>query len=305
MAYKPELKKWCSFEEQAGILISRGLELSGSEGEDKDDLVKFLSCYNYYYVTGYLFAHLRKNGKYLDEYDRPLQFERIREILSFDSVLRMLLLFCVDLIEKDLRTKIAYFLGEVYGPDGYLSKENFSSGKGWPKAYDRFLEIFEHLKRVNKDNQFVKHHQEKYGGTMPIWVAVEIMPLGTLYHLFDMSPIGIKRRVSQCFRVSVEEMESWMSCLVKYRNLFAHNHRLYRHDLPVQPRQRGRHNLTTRKLFSCLLVMKYLFSNSVNVDVWNGFVLGVIESMIKDNTLNMDSCYGIPENWKDVLFIHT
>lgn len=64
----------------------------------------------------------------------------------------MLLLFCVDLIEKDLRTKIAYFLGEAYNRDGYLSKENFSVRAVFSvhAVSLRYLST----SNVNKDNQF-------------------------------------------------------------------------------------------------------------------------------------------------------
>lgn len=292
------LKEWKSYEEQADILIKRGIVT-----ENRKEIVDFLSCYNYYYVTGYLFNHLIEDSKYIDEYNRPMRFDNVKDIIYLDSVFRMMMLFCVDLIEKNLKSKVSYYCGEFYGADGYLNEKNFVSSNGYPNVYNKFRKTFKELKEKNKEKSFIKHHFKKYNGVLPIWVAVEIMPLGTLFHLFDMLNIKVKRKISKGLRISVEELESWFLCLVKFRNLFAHNNRLYRYDLPIQPKQRKGYKVNTRKLFSCLMMMRHLFENSIDRGFWNTFVIINIDTIVKTNRINMHNCYGFPENWKEILQI--
>ncbi|WP_267911299.1 Abi family protein [Corynebacterium macginleyi] len=44
---------------------------------------------------------------------------------------------------------------------------------------------------------FVSHHKSKYGGTLPIWAAVEIMDWGMLSYLYGMSPNIVRKRIAE------------------------------------------------------------------------------------------------------------
>ena len=162
-------KVWCSFEEQADKLIGRGLEVG-----HKEQLIEYLKSHNYYYLTGYLYQYFDDSTKrYVDTTNKEgkLTYFKIREIISFDSFLRALINYQIDIIERDIKTKVAYYIGEKYGALGYLNDSQFTEQTGFKK----FKKLLNKYIRQNRNQEFIKHHDSKYKGQLPIWVAVEIM----------------------------------------------------------------------------------------------------------------------------------
>lgn len=288
-------KVWKSFEEQADKLIQNGLKCS-----DKDSLVEYLMTHNYYHVTGYLYEYkdIRNNlFKDANEANEELTFIKIKGIIRFDGLLRALINYQIDIIEKDIKTKVAYYLGQDYGPLGYLTNPQFTS----QHEFSKFKKLLKEYKNQNRAKDFIRHHNLYYEGDLPIWVAVEIMPLGTIRKLFSFSHIKTKRSILRHYPFSLEHFESWFRCLVKFRNLVAHNNRLYRYKVQETPKKSKLYSKLTGKIFDYIVVLKELYPFS-NRSEWNELFISVLDHAEKNDLIKLQE-YGFPENWKELLKI--
>lgn len=288
-------KVWCSFEEQADKLIERGLIVN-----NKVELIEFLKSHNYYYLTGYLYQYFDENTKtYSDttNKDGKLTYYKIREIISFDSFLRALINYQIDIIERDIKTKVAYYIGEKYGALGYLTDSQFTQ----QTEFEKFKELLNNYIRQNRNQEFIKHHDDKYDSKLPIWVAVEIMPLGTLLKLFSYSDIKTKRKIVKCYSFNdLRKFESWFYCLVKFRNLVAHNNRLYRYNIKMTPKRSQVYPTLTGKVFDYIVVLSELYPRDSKL-TWNGMFINVIQNIVAKQSFVDLIEYGFPENWNNII----
>lgn len=288
-------KVWCSFEEQADKLIGRGLEVS-----HKEQLVEYLKSHNYYYLTGYLYQYFDDSTKkYVDttNKDGKLTYFKIREIISFDSLLRSLINYQIDIIERDIKTKVAYYIGEKYGALGYLNDSQFTEQTGFKK----FKKLLNKHIRQNRNQEFIKHHDSKYKGQLPIWVAVEIMPLGMILKLFSYTDIKTKRKIVRSYSFNnLDKFESWFYCLVKFRNLVAHNNRLYRYNIKMTPKRSQIYPTLTGKVFDYIVVLSELYPRDSKF-TWNEMFINVIQNIVAKQSFVDLIEYGFPENWNNII----
>lgn len=288
-------KVWCSFEEQADKLIGRGLDVG-----HKELLIEYLKSHNYYYLTGYLYQYFDNSTKrYVDitNKDGKLTYFKIREIISFDSLLRSLINYQIDIIERDIKTKVAYYIGEKYGALGYLNDSQFTAQTGFKK----FKKLLNKYIRQNRNQEFIKHHDSKYKGQLPIWVAVEIMPLGMILKLFSYTDIKTKRKIVRCYSFNnLDKFESWFYCLVKFRNLVAHNNRLYRYNIKMTPKRSRIYPTLTGKVFDYIVVLSELYPRDSKF-TWNGMFINVIQNIVEKQTFVDLIEYGFPENWNNII----
>lgn len=288
-------KVWCSFEEQADKLIGRGLEVG-----HKEQLVEYLKSHNYYYLTGYLYQYFDDSTKrYVDtaNKDGKLTYFKIREIISFDSLLRSLINYQIDIIERDIKTKVAYYIGEKYGALGYLNDSQFTEQTGFKK----FKKLLNKHIRQSRNQEFIKHHDSKYKGQLPIWVAVEIMPLGMILKLFSYTDIKTKRKIVRSYAFNnLDKFESWFYCLVKFRNLVAHNNRLYRYNIKMTPKRSKIYPILTGKVFDYIVVLSELYPRDSKL-TWNGMFINVIQNIVAKQSFVDLIEYGFPENWNNII----
>ncbi|BCW62940.1 hypothetical protein StoSoilB22_19130 [Arthrobacter sp. StoSoilB22] len=97
------------------------------------------------------------------------------------------------------------------------------------------------MQRYNKGladskEDFVKHHQAKYAGTLPVWAAVEILDWGALTYLYGFSPRQIQDGIADKFGLTAPQLESWMKSLNVVRNICAHHGRLFNKVHAIKPK---------------------------------------------------------------------
>ena len=118
-----------SFDQQADVLIQRGLIVS-----KKEELVEFLSRVNYYRLSGYSYTF-----KVIDPQDgkevflKGTTFEVIKNRYEFDRRLRILLMTAIERIEVAiLRTRFVECHALKYGPFGYADQRNYDPHSALP-----------------------------------------------------------------------------------------------------------------------------------------------------------------------------
>ena len=113
-----EVKPHLSYEGQIDKLCEKGCIID-DDSFCRDVLVNI----GYYRLSAYFLPFKNAAGNYIDN----LSFERVYRVYEFDRKLRNLLFSAIEVIEVSLRTKLAHFHSEKYGPLGYLSTSSFNS----------------------------------------------------------------------------------------------------------------------------------------------------------------------------------
>ena len=234
-----------------------------------------------------------------------ISINHLFDLYTFDSAFRSLILHTIEQIEIQLRTQLAYYLSLKYGAEGYLNPDNFiiKCKKDGTNIHTNIIESFQNeCKRQNKV-PFVVHHNEKYGGHFPLWVAVELFTFGNLSSLLDIMKEEDKKKIATMYNTEPKYLKSWILSLVEVRNICAHYSRLYNMPLKQTPflysEYRKYRDKKINKIFPVLLVIKRMLDD--NQELWDSFFIDLC-TLIKDysNVLNL-FYIGFPASWKSVL----
>lgn len=83
---------------------------------------------------------------------------------------------------------------------------------------------------------FVAHHRRKYGGTLPVWAAVELLDWGGLSYLYGFAPRAVQDSIAGVCGLRSPQLSSWLKALNVLRNTCAHHGRLFNRVHTLQPR---------------------------------------------------------------------
>lgn len=285
-------KPWLSFAEQCRVLKDRGLDIS-----DRKFMEKLLSTYNYYYITGYLHSYKDTDGKYR----KGTCIKEINQAIKADRELHMLFSYVIEIIERKLKSVMAYYIGKNHNADDlvYLVyNKNYSSTD---TRINKFLPYFRKSVENNKELPFVNHYLCKYDGIFPIWVAVEVFTLGNLENLYSILDKKTKREIADEFFVKATVLTQWIKCLRVFRNTLAHNGRLHNFTFRLHPKQFEEWKIEqTNMVFDYIYMCKFLIPEN---DEWEQVLVRSLEAVFNGNHIKLSS-YGFPPNWKDLLINH-
>ena len=219
-------KKALSFEAQAERLIERGLIA------DKDDLVQRLSSVSYYRLSGYLYSFRRPGS---EDYIEGTTLRVIWDRYCFDRRLRVLFLDAIERIEVSIRTQLTYHFAHEHGAFGHCDERNFPNLKiaDYIDWRDSLLTETSRSKEA-----FKKHFFKKYGEShrnLPVWMASELMSMGSLLTLLKGVDGAITGKVAAHFDMADELLLSWLRSLYAARNISAHHSRLWNRVLGYAP----------------------------------------------------------------------
>ncbi len=291
------LKQPLHVELQLLKLLNRGLIV-----HDFSRARTILLSTNYYHLTGYL-HHCKATILNPEDpcicaeiYDTPLTFDDISNLITFDSKLRSILMYSIDYVERELRTIIAYHMSQTYewGNIAYMYEENFKD----KVKHKKLMEYFKVIVDNNKKNSIVIHHQGKYEGFFPIWVAVELMTLGNLEALYNLLDDKTKDIIAREYSMKVEHFENHLMFTRKLRNMIAHNSRLYK--FRVHPVPDNRIKYKSEKVFDSVVTLKEIFSNSI---CWNNDILPKLENLFYGYKDFNPIDWGFPTGWEEILTI--
>jgi len=281
------VKKPTTIEEQIKLLKSREVVI-----EDENFAKKFLRIYNYYFVTGYLHPYKTSDDKY-----KNISFNVIATQIKFDMRLREICMYALDIIEKGLKTIIAYEFSHNY-ENGNIA---YAYSLYFPNDEDKHTRLMEHYNvslNNNKELPYVKHNMKTYG-ILPTWVAIELFTLGNIEKFFSMLDTNTKKKIEDIIGFPKNKIQNWIENLRIFRNMVAHNQRLYNFSILSMPKKAKEYNKQTGKIFDYVIVMKYLFLDNED---WNTYVLARLEYIFDDFKDNIDlKCIGFPDDWKNIL----
>lgn len=227
-------KPWLDYAQQVELLASRGMEIA-----DIDQAAGFLSKVGYYRFSGY-FRYWQTDPLHGNNSFRAgTVFDTIRNLYEAEQGLATV---CDDILhplEILLRTRFAHYYGKLVGEQGcFVTGEGFTPA---PNLNDKRIEdyILYNLNR-SRENSIAHYRSEAadmpYGAEaysqMPIWVAVEVLPLGTLSRMIAASQeSGVLAAMADSMNTSPARLPSQVRSFVYLRNRIAHCSRLWNHSV--------------------------------------------------------------------------
>ena len=239
-------KPFLTIEQQVELLEKRGVATSDRTGP-------ILLREGYYsIVNGYKRPFIDEQSSKEagdDRYQQGTAFDSIYDLFSFDRSLREVTFHYLIRAEATTKTAISYCFADAHrNPDDYLLQSCFCTREEYERYGKNPDDYAEELTRLTgildrrsrkSESEFVTHYREKYGA-VPIWVLVNDLTFGNLEHFFNLMKPSEKAAVCKTISTStgrlgdktlgyfdVDAARVSLEILVKFRNICAHDERLY------------------------------------------------------------------------------
>ncbi|MBL8080466.1 MAG: Abi family protein [Anaerolineales bacterium] len=289
-----------TFEEQAQLLLKRGLVA------DKNLLVERLSLVNYYRLSAYWYNFKRIDiVTGVESFAPNTTFDMIWGRYSFDRELRRFIVEALEHVEVAvLRTCLVEQFTLAHGPFGYVTLANFNPRFSSTDHARLLSELTETINRSKEE--FIGRFSGKYTreAHLPLWMATEVMTFGQLFTMFRNLDRGDLQVIARRFNLYPPVMVSWLHTLLFIRNICAHHARLWNRDISIRPQIPARKHspewhspvkFNNTRVFAVLgllcYLMKYLEPSYDFLARLEGLLLAYPEIPIRE--------MGFPSNWKD------
>ena len=271
------MKEFKTYDEQIDLLKTRGLKFV-----DEEFALNKLEEDNYYsIINGYKDLFMDKEDG--NKFKNNVTFEEIYSLFEFDRNIKSIFLKNILVVENILRTLIAYNFSEKYGNDNYLKLDNFetlkNSGCNKKKYQERIEQIQKLICNIQQDisnnirkKPYINHYILNYG-FVPLWVLVNAISLGRLSQFYSLMDQSVRVKVSKHWNVKEDELDQFIKNLSYFRNLCAHDERLYNatnnqnisdtihHNFLKITKNNGNYVHGKNDLLSLVIVLKMLLPN--------------------------------------------
>lgn len=250
-------------------------------------------------------------------YINGTSFEDIYALYQFDLALRELIFKYLCEIECKIRQLISYHFCSLHGEqqDAYLTPENYNNTKKNVADVTRLIQILSYQANKNMEHHYVVHQRNVYHN-VPLWVLTNTLTYGQISKFYALLPSQLRSSISKNFpNVNEKNLERYLKILTLFRNVCAHNERLYSfrtqidfpdtmlHEKLNIPRKGTQFLFGKRDLFGLIITFRYLLPGKDFLD-FKRSLLRIIKKYIKssgqlseDTLLNM---MGFPENWNSI-----
>ena len=271
--------------------------MRGLNTHDLSTVESALANINYYRLSGYLHA-FKKNGSecYMD----GLTWDKLKRIYDFDRKITHILMYALEDIEETLKTRFSYVVTSEHPDDPiiYLKPSIYREYE----PYIRFLNHFYMAKENNRNLPFVKHHNDNYGGLLPMWVGVELLTMGNLHALYDNLSAKYQKMIAKTYHTGPRQLSSWIENLTYIRNHLAHYMRVYHFNFgrtPLKCKNHTQYRAVSNMIFDQIFVISCMYSD---MHEWNHYVVPEIEQILEEykDAISPEEI-GFPSNWREIV----
>lgn len=206
-----------SYVEQLQIFKNRGLLVA-----DDARALHCLAHHNYFRLSAYRFPLTVQGNP--DQFLPGTTFDDLWNLYHFDRTLRQFVAEAVKRVEISVRSRWAYVLAHLHGPQAYEHATIFYHPQ---RHTDALARLDTELARSHED--FIPHYKNKYKmNRPPVWAACEVMSFGLLSRFYENIKRNSERKqISTTYGLSPETLESLLQHCAYIRNLCAHHSRLW------------------------------------------------------------------------------
>lgn len=233
------------------------IKLMEARGIRTDAETKFALQRESYYsiVNGYKRPFLDTSAMQFqqdDVYLEGTQFAWIYSLFLFDRELRSVTFKYLTQAEAIMRSSVVYSFCEAHpDPNAYLQRDSFCSPDDYlvPSSSRRKRESLHRRNLVKlmetlnakqvigpSTRPFIRHYINQYG-FVPLWVLANDLTFGNIAHFYQLCERKVQNKAckiivaskneSDAPRLSPQELRRCFKVLVEFRNLCAHDERLY------------------------------------------------------------------------------
>lgn len=310
-------KPYTTYDEQLKILTDKHLVI-----KDEEEVVKLLKKCSYFgLVTGYKHPFKDKEGFYKIH----TTINDIYALYSYDMELRELFLKYILIVENHIKSLISYCFCDSFGEEesAYLNANNYDYNQS---KQDEINYLIGKLKKEmnNYDSHPYLQHQKNHGN-IPLWVLVKVLTLGVISNMYSLLKPQTQTMVCKEFKyISEEDLAQMIEMLSRFRNVCAHNERLYDykyirikdgkmlsteirttdvHKVLKLKTQKGSYVQGKNDLFSVVIIFKYLLSDEELSSFIESFDSVTNKLLSKTNIIQKSQILklmGFPNNWQEI-----
>ena len=304
-------KPFLTYEQQILILESEKLLIV----PDHDYAEKTLRQIGYFaLIGGYKSPFKNPTTK---KYRDGIVFDDIVALYKFDENLRELFLKYILRIERNIRSLLSYYFTEKFGEsqEHYLNKANFMQNPRFGNAVSELVEKMKGIVSKDGDYPYIKHYRHTHKN-VPLWVLINAVTFGTLSKFYSFMTFDLKTKVSKNFdSVNERQLEQFLSVITKFRNVCAHNERLFsyqvKNDIPDTvlhkklgiPQNGTQYIYGKRDLFAVVISFRYLLTND-DFKKFKQQLSSILAHYFKSSSAlgetELLKYMGFPENWKKI-----
>ncbi len=229
-------------------------------------------------------------------------FKNLNRIMVLDRKFQSILMEYIGLFEMQMRSRYSNEMSLRYGAFAHRNRKLFKNGDYFNSFIREYSKLVSRCNQRNGSRQ--KRDIERYGD-MPIWEAVEEMPIGMVSRLFSntKSP-KVKDAVAESFGEDREHLESWLGTLTFSRNRCAHFGQFLGTRLPVMPKKMSFVDAdNSQPFYVALLIMRLMRTN------WHYGDLSLLPSVTMAMEINhlfnsfktLLPCAGVPAEWSELI----
>jgi abortive infection bacteriophage resistance protein len=257
-------KPFLTYEQQLQLLKLKGLNVP-----DEDEAKEALLRIGYFsLIGGYKYPFKNPTTR---QYKDGASFSDLLSLYRFDEELRHILLRYLLIVERAIKTQIAYVFCATYGEaqTSYLTAANYSSNPKHRGGIQRLIGTLDKLACRPTDYPYINHQQNAHHN-VPLWVLINAVTFGSMSKMFCFLPQSLQSRICRSYPLNSRQMEQILSVLTKFRNVCAHGERLFSHttmddiaDLQIHcklgiPKQGNQYKYGKHDLFAVLISLRYL-----------------------------------------------
>ena len=244
-------------------------------------------------------------------------FEDIYSLYQFDTSLRELVFKYLCEIECKIRQLVSYHFCSLHGEQqtAYLTPGNYNHTKKNAADITRLVQILSYQANKNTEHNYVVHQRKVYHN-VPLWVLTNTLTYGQISRFYALLPFQLQSGISKDFPgVNEKNLERYLKILTLFRNVCAHNERLYSFRTQIDfpdtmlhqklniPKKGNQYLSGKRDLFGLVIAFRYLLPKQDFLEFKHALI-SIINKYIKNSGQISESSLldimGFPANWKDI-----
>jgi abortive infection bacteriophage resistance protein len=312
MSVMPSIKPFLNYSDQINNLIhNKGLIIN-----DPSFAMEKLGEIRYYaLIDGYksLFYDYT-NHTYLS----GTTFEDIVNLYEFDEELRLLVFKYICHVEQKIRSQISYYFCDKYSSNqtDYLNPLNYNQSKKNRSGITKLIQILDYNANHDTSHDYIVYQRKTYQN-VPLWTIVNTLTIGQISKMYSFMPSDIQAKIGHSYEaVNERELKQYMKVITDFRNVCAHNERLFLYhshtDIPNTalhtklniPVTGTSYSSGKNDLFALVISLRYLLSKDDFKIFFKQLKKMIATYELKSspkNTNKLLSAMGFYATWKSIL----